>query len=330
MGQIVQEYAVPRWLHTQIEVPAGSEVRIDSDAFANNTWHRMRLVALTFGNNGPTTFAAAGSPPIADSHQAWASELLVDIGKSQCSDINLVSGSLTSLCANPRRQRQMVGAVNMGRTYRFPTPYLLPRDEGLSVRVEYIRDPYLDIVKNGVNGPDFTDEITFIAKGFYEDGYPGMLAGRADPFDFTPKEGSHLLQGTSVEMISADLFNGGKRPLYLTELCFKEMDLITSEVSGEFPTTYRWLYGSGMTFAWLVNPTNPTATKWMVSSQCIPTGLLTPQCRNYDGGSDGPLAYFFPPKTYLDPKQAISIRLGNTLNNAVPLRVCLIGELEVR
>jgi hypothetical protein len=330
MGQIVQGYGVPRWLHTQIDVPLGSEIRIDSDAFANNTWHRERLVALTFASGEPVEFAS-GNPPIPDVHPGWASDLLIDIGKSQCSDINLVSGSLTSLCANPRRQRQMAGAINMGRSYRFPTPYQLPRDEGLYVRAEYIRTPFA-IVKDVETevGPEYSDEVTFIAKGFYEDGYPGMLAGRADRFEFKKKGGAHLQQGNSVEMISADLFNGGKRPLYLTELCFKEMDVQSYYTGGEVRVYTPSMYGTGMTFAWLVNPTNPTATKWMPSSQCIPTALLTPQCRNYDTGSSGPLAYFFPPGTYLDPKQALSIRLGNTSSEKRSVRVCLIGELEVR
>lgn len=326
MDRIVDRYTVPQWLHTQIEVPALSEVRVDPDALANNTWHRMRMIALTFGNNGPTTLAVPShNIPIVDGHPGWASGLLADVGRSQCSDINLVSGSLTSLCGNMRRQRQMAGAVNMGRAYRLPTPCMIPRDEGLSVRCEYIRDPYAS--RDVTVGPDVTDEVTFIAKGFYADGYPGMLAGRADGFTIVDNNGNRPDQGASVELISADLFNSGKKPLYLTELCFKEQDLLIWADEGEDVYTCT---GAGMAFAWLVNPTNPTATKWMPASQCIPTGLLTPQCRNFDGGSDGPLAYFFPPATYLDPKQAVSVRLGNTTEVAAKLRVCLIGELEVR
>jgi hypothetical protein len=324
--RIVDRYAAPQWLHTQVEVPGGEEIRVDSDAFANNTWHRMRLIALTFGNNGPTALDDPSTgAPVSDGHPDWARRLLADVGISQNSDINLVSGSLVALCGNPRRQRQMIGAVNMGRTYRLPTPFKVPRDEGLSVRVEYIRDPYAER-NDDPYGPGTTDELTFVAKGFFEDGYPGMLAGRADPIRVITETGAQFDQGASIEIVSSDLFNGGKRPLYLTELCFKEQDLIIWEEEGEEVWT---CIGSGMAFAWLVNPTNPTATKWMPASQCIPTGLLTPQCRNYDGGSDGPLAYFFPPATYLDPKQAISVRLGNTAETAAKLRICLIGELEV-
>jgi len=325
MGEIIKQYAVPRWLHTQIAVPAGEEQRIDSDAFSNDTWHRMRLVALTFGNNQGDLNVVLSGFPMQDIHPTWASNLIVDIGKSRCSDMNLVSASLSSMCGNPRRQRQMFGVINMGRNYRFPTPYMLPRDEGLAVRVEYVRFPYADIGEIPV-GPRITDELTFIAKGFYEDGYPGMLAGRADPFNISAAA-TRPNQGASTEMISADLFNSGKGPLYLTELCFKEEDILTGVNKGK---DFYAFTGSGMTFAWLVNPTDPTATKWMPSSQCIPTGLLTPQCRNYDGGSEGALPYFFPPGTYLDPKQALSIRLGNTAVADVDLRVCLIGELEVR
>jgi hypothetical protein len=323
MGQIVKQYSAPQWLHTQVEVPGGAEIRVDSDAFANSTWHRMRLIALTFGNNGPTPIA---SEIAQDDHPEWASGLLADIGKSRCSDINLVSGSLTSICGNPRRQRQIVGAINMGRTYRLPTPFMLPRDEGLAVRVEYIRDPY-DGIGEAAVGPATTDELTFIAKGFYEDGYPGMLAGRADPFVILSEAGFRPDQGSSVEIISADLFNSGKHPLYITELCFKEQDAVVITEDGKEKLR---LAGNGMSFAWLVNPTNNTATKWMPQLQCIPTGLLTPQCRIGDGGSAGPLAYFFPPLTYLDPKQAISVRLGNTSLSSTKVRICLIGELEVR
>lgn len=326
MDRIVDRYNVPQWLHTQVEVPASSEIRVDSDALVNNTWHRMRLIAMTFGNNGPTEIPAVpGNIPITDGHPGWASFLLTDLGHSQCSDINLVPASLTALCGNPRRQRQMAGAVNMGRTYRLSYPCKIPRDEGLSVRVEYIRDPYAD--EHFVVGPSVTDEITFVAKGFYEDGYPGMLAGRADPFTIVDENGNRPDQGASTEIVSADLFNGGRRPLYITELCFKEQDLLTWTDDDE---DYLVCTGAGMSFAWLVNPTNPTATKWMPASQCIPTGLLTPQCRNFDGGSDGPLAYFFPPGSYLDPKQAFGVRLGNQGVHDVKLRVCLIGELEVR
>ena len=330
MGQIAKQYGVPRWLHTQIEVPYGEEKRIDSDAFVNNTWHRMRLVALVFANEEPVVPVPPFPVfPVIDSHPAWASGLLVDVGKSQCSDINLVSGSLTSLCGNQRRQRQMLGAVNLGRTYRFPTPYMVPRDEGLYVRVEYIRYPYNEILLEEEIVVDMnSDELTFIAKGFFEDGYPGMLAGKADPFVNESVLGARPEQGSSTEMISADLYNSGKRPLYLTELCFKEQDIVSWHSAKEHPYVFT---GNGMAFAWLVNPTNPTATKWMPQSQCIPTALLTPQCRNYDGGSEGPLSYFFPPMTYLDPKQSISVRLGNTEGEEnVKLKVCLIGELEVR
>jgi hypothetical protein len=63
----------------------------------------------------------------------------------------------------------------------------------------------------------------------------------------------------------------------------------------------------------------------------IPTGLLTPMCRSVDGGQQSPLAYFFPKDTWLDPKQALGIRLGSMLTvGQIDLHIGLIGELEVR
>jgi hypothetical protein len=315
---------VPRWLYTHVTVPSLAELRVEPDAFANNTKYRMRLISLSFGSPNQTPYTAGFVQPA--QHPTWTNRLLVDIGKSGCSDLNLVSGTLTSLCGNMRRIRTIVGDINMNRNWRLPTPYLLPRDEGLRVSVEWIRPQYL--LNRYQVGPAQSGEVTFIAKGYGADGYPVMLAGRHAGFG---NEATIYQKGDAVLLNSADLFNNGKREIYLTEFLYKEMD----EYYDNDPAHTAWFAtGNSFNFAWTVNPSNPTFTQFMPQTRHIPTGLLAPMCRAYDGGSESPLVYYFPPDTWLDPKQALSVRLGNTLatvstNIAIEVHMALAGELEV-
>lgn len=313
--EVIRKYTVPRWLYTSVIVPAGEEIRVEPDAFANSTKYRMKLIAMSFGSPNQTAYHSNPQP---NEHPLWTNQLLVDIGKSGCSDLNLVSGTLTALCGTTRYIRTIFGDSNMPRNWRLPTPYLLPRDEGLRVSVEWVRPQY------NVNGKPIgttSGEVTFIAKGFKPDGYPAMLAGRCNEFDSAS-------YGSSTLLNSADLYNNGKTEMYITELSFKELDGYYNDVAKAYFST-----GNSFNFAWLFNPTNPTFTQFMPQSRHIPTGLLAPMCRGLDGGQESPVAYYFPPDTWLDPKQAMSVRLGSTViagYGDVPLHICLIGEMEVK
>lgn len=313
--EIIRKYTIPRWLYTSVIVPAGEEIRVEPDAFINSTKYRIKLIALSFGAPNPTAYHSNSQP---NEHPSWTNQLLVDIGKSGCSDLNLVSGTLMALCGTTRYIRTMIGDSNMGRNWRLPTPYLLPRDEGLRVSVEWIRPQY-DVSGRAI-GPA-SGEVTFMAKGYKPDGYPAMLAGRCDGFDSAGR-------GNVILMNSADLYNTGKTEMYITEFLFKEADKYYNVDRNDYFTT-----GNSLNFAWLINPTNPTFTQFMPQPRHIPTGLLAPMCRSLDGGQESPVAYYFPSDTWLDPKQAVSIRLGSTSITAggqTALHICLIGELEVK
>lgn len=321
---IVRKYTVPRWYYTHVTVPSLMELKVEPDAFANNTKYRMRLIALSFGSPNQPSYIL-GVPA---EHPAWTNRLLVDIGKSGCSDMNIVSGTLTALCGNMRRIRTLAGSINMGRNWRLPTPYMLPRDEGLRVSVEFIKPQY---TQGGLPvTPNTTGEVTFIAKGYSADGYPAMLAGKHAGFGDAAIPAQ---RGSAVLLNSADLFNNGKREIYLTEFCYKEMEAYYDNTPGH--AAYPWFYtGNAFNYAWTVNPANPTFTQFMPQPRHIPTGLLTPMCRNVDGGSESPLVYYFPQDTWLDPKQALGIRFGNTratvsTATSIEVHVALAAELEV-
>ena len=318
--EIVRKYTVPRWYYTSVVIPPVAELRVEPDAFANSTKYRMKLISMSFASPNQTPYAALPNQPA--QHPSWTNRLLVDIGKSGCSDLNLVSGTLTALCGNMRRVRTIFGSINMGRNWRLPTPYLLPRDEGLKVSVEYVKPQYA-ITAGYPVGPTTSGEVTFLAKGYDADGYPAMLAGRHAGFGDENR-------GDAVLLNSADLFNNGKKAIYLTEFLFVEKDLYYDSDKDVY-----FLTGNSFNFAWTVNPTNPTFTQFMPQPRHIPTGLLAPMCRTVDGGAESPLVYFFPEDTWLDPKQALSVRLGNTLASVAlvlptELHICLAGELEVK
>ena len=323
---VIRKYVIPRWLYTAVKVPKGSELRVDPDAFSNPTKYRMKLVALSMGSPNPTTYSSHNQT---NEHPPWTHELLMDIDKSGCGALNLVSATPTAICGNLRRIRPIIGDANMGRSWRLITPYLLPRDEGLRVSVEWIKPQYIS-GEERLCGPDASGEVTFIAKGYKPDGYPAMLAGRVD--GFTGRETNGFIRGNAQLMNSVDLFNNGKTEIYITEFLFKETDFYVHWTAGEGgDVPFYFPSGNAFNFAWQVNPTNPTFTQFMPQPRHIPTGLITPMVRTVDGGAESPLVYFFPPETWLDPKQALGVRLGNTSTESdTELHLCMIGELEVR
>jgi hypothetical protein len=320
--EVVRKYTVPRWYYTAVKVHHGETIRVEPDTFANSTKYRMKLTSLSFGSPNPTAYDAHAQP---NEHPTWTNRLLVTVGKSNCGDMNLVAGSLSSLCGNLRRVRTVVADSNMARGWRLPTPYMVPRDEGLRVSVEWIKPQYTS--KSVAVGPEESGEVTFIAKGYKPDGYPAMLAGRVDSFaPGVAVVGAGASRGGMQLMNSADLFNNGKTEIYLTEFLFKELDKYYSGGDLDWFTT-----GNSFNFAWQVNPSNPTFTQFMPQPRHIPGGLLAPMTRGMDGGAESPLVYFFPEGTYLDPKQALSVHLGNTTTTGdIEVHVCLAGELEVK
>ena len=307
-------YEVPYWVDSHVEVKKLLIGEIPASMFQNDTPHRLRLVGLSFVGDILATTPAVTTLPTR--HPGWASNLLVDIGKSGCSDQNLVRSSLTNLCGTPRIQRQKWGANNMGRSYDLPTPYKIEPEEGLRVEVQ-ARWPGFDAVADLGTVLGAVPIMTFIAKGYDADGYPVQLGAARS---------SHLeLGGPAMVMNNSDLFNNGKTPIFLTQFCFKEMDTVIIDSD----SNYGW-NGSGAQIGWRVNPANALFTQMMPNPSPIPVGLLTPLDRCYDGGSESPLCYWFPEGTYLDPKQALSVRFGNIDDtNELDVRVCMFGQLEV-
>lgn len=312
-------YEVPYWVDAAAEVKTLRTGNIPPSMFQNKTEYRLRLVGLSFiGEDTDTRTVTVTTLPTI--HPIWASNLLVDIGKSGCSDQNLVRSSLTNLCGTVHKQRQKWGANNMGRSYWLPKPYELAPNEGLRVEAQARWQGFDDFANTGTLLGSIPT-LTFIAKGYDSDGYPVQLAASSvDTMD---------VGGPSVTLDSSDLFNNGKKPIFLTEFCFKEMDTIIINAS----SAYGWK-GSGAQIGWRVNPSNQDFTQFMPNATCIPTGLLTPLDRCYDGGSESPLCYWFPEDTYLDPKQALSVRLANEGvasgdGAEIDVRVCMFGQLEV-
>ena len=302
-------YEVPYWVDSHVEVKKLSIGEIPASMFNNSTEYRLRLVGLSFA--GPITSTTPTVTTLPTRHPGWASNLLVDIGKSGCSDQNLVRSSLTNLCGTPRIQRQKWGANNMGRSYWLPKPYKLDQDEGLRVEVQ-ARWP----------GYEYTG-MTFIAKGYDSDGYPVQLAALNFVSNLDPG-------GAALVMDSADLFNRGRKPIYLTEFCYKGMDTVVIGYDKETGiSTYGW-DGDGCQIGWRINPSNPSFTQMMPNATTIPVGLLTPLDRCYDGGSESPLCYWFPQNTYLDPKQALAVRFSSEDESSeLDVWVCMFGQLEV-
>lgn len=307
-------YEVPYWVDSHVEVKKLLVGEIPSSVFQNNTEYRLRLVGLSFVGEITATTPAVTTLPTR--HPGWSSLLLVDIGKSGCSDQNLVRSSLTNLCGTPRIARQKWGANNMGRSYWLPTPYRIEPEEGLRVEVQ-ARWPGFDAVDDLGTVLGTIPLLSFVAKGYDIDGYPVQLAGM--------RLVNLEMGGSAVALNNGDLFNNGKKPLFLTQFCFKGLDTVIINTSSD----YGW-NGCGAQLGWRVNPANPAYTQMMPNPSPIPVGLLTPLDRCYDGGSESPLCYWFPADTYLDPKQALSVRFSNIDDtNELDVRVCMFGQLEV-
>ena len=307
---IIRGFTVPQWLYGSIQIPYGKQNYLETGAFQNKSWFRMRLIGISFTSDYALDRSGTTVTTLPTVHPTWSSDLLIDIGKSGHSDQNLVRSTLTNLCGTPFHDRQKWGANNMGRSYFLRKPYILPRDEGLEVEVENRWPGYED---TGTIPP-----ATFIAKGFTKSGYPAMLAGKTDKLK---------IPGGISTMSSVDLFNNGKEEMHIYEFCFKGMDTVIVGAQ----SAYGWK-GDGTQLAYRVNPANPDATSFMPSAQCIPVGNLTPGHRCYDGGSESPLCYWFNQEhpVYLEPKQEITIHVGNqSANDEAVLNICLFGELEV-
>jgi len=314
---------VPQWLYDAVQIPLEKEGECPPSSFENTTWSRMRLINLSFTGEYVLATERSAIPTIPMYHPPWARELLVDIGTSGYSDQNLVRASLATLCASPQHFREKQGANCMGRHLDLVTPYALPRDEGLAVAVETRWSGFLYEV--GEQGEErvrgLFPEATFIAKGYDDKGFPVMLAGSS---------GDLVRSGQQQAFDSADLFNNGNGTAYLTSFHFKCLDTIyvTDELD------FGWK-GSATHFGWRVNPTNMGFTPFMPNPLFIPTGNLTPMDRNYDGGAESPLVYWFPKNTYLDPRQELSVHFANIREFVTELEVpdkinlCLHVELEV-
>jgi hypothetical protein len=286
-------YECPRWMTDHpVNVPAGQEIVVGSSNFENNTIYKQRLIYLSFTKERE-------SP--ADPPGQWFRRLKLELGKSGCSDQNLVKGSIAALCAHPLMQRQKFGAYNCGRDIKLRTPYLLPRDCRLNVKY-WNRSPNLTI----------STYATFVAMG------RTLLGG--DPVVLAGEGVETLLPGQSQIMRSADLRNNGRREILIERLIFKSFDF---DVAGEtgYDETGTWI-------GWQVNP--DVGTQWMPIDMSIPVGNLTPLARNDNLSDRGPRVYIYPHETWLYPKQALSIKLTNDSAVDGSVNICMHTEMEVR
>lgn len=315
-AKIETGYWPPRWIHQKgINVPlTWNDAEAHPSTFINETMHRMRLVALSF--------TADWRDPGQDypNHPNWANRVLVDIGKSGRSDMNAVPASISALCATPQPRRpRVLGYLGSSYTYdypgvetRLPRPFRLPRDQGLEVKLSHL-DPAAAAI-------DDSPRLTFIARGTREDGQHAILAGevaslgRDDP---------------AVILDSSDLYNNGEQDVFIKTLAVKSK---LKAMTGSLELDKRWngfLSNLGIT----INPTCGTA--WMPNDDTIPIGNVMPMSSVHDPSDVGPRAYLFPRDTWLEPTQAISVRLyrQDTLEDTSTLHkinVCMFGELEVR
>ena len=275
----------------------------------NATPYRKRLVCLSFAS--PTVLAKAGSDMgqvygIAD---FWARQIKVELGKTGCSDQNLVAGPVSVIGAVPYRKRHKFGVYDLAREVRFPAPYRLPRDQGLVVRVGNTAQDFED-------PPTLGTRATFIAKGRFEDnGAPAILA--AESADDIPP-------GQTAVLRSADLFNRGRRAILIDRLVLKDFQAYSIEAGVTYDT-------SGTRIGWNINPT--AGAQWTPNNNFIPVGCLAPMSfvgRTEDFTGNYPRVYFYPQLTYLDPRQTLGIKLINESTRTIIIHVSLFSELEVR
>lgn len=309
-NQIKRGYFCPRWLHQNgIIVPdTYEEAMAYPSILANETMYRMRLVSLSFTGDVVVESEPDAIPP----HAAWANQVLADIGKSGCSDMNEVIGSISTLCATPVSKRYKTISFTQGNALiwpamdvRFPHPTCIPRDCGLEVKLAH----------RGNRDSTHSGLVTFAARGYAESGRHVVLAGEAADID---------VNNSDVIIDSADLINNGKEDAYLTRmmLTYKVTAMADQALFNMFITQ----------LGLIVNPTHGTA--WMPGDEAIPLGNVMPMSTVvpdfYDGSAR---VYLFPDGVYLDPEQHLSVRLYQQTLSTLPLpnkiNVCLFGELEV-
>jgi hypothetical protein len=291
MNKIIRRgYNCPRWLYRKVEVPARDEINLPAPHFANESMFKQKLISLSF----TAPLATPADPP-----GPWFRRIHLELGKTGCSDQNLVKGSLAALCATPWPQRQKGGAWNTARDCRLQRPYLLPRDCRLEVKY-WNRHPTLTI----------STYATFVAMGRTDDHEPVILAG----------EGVETLKpGKGQTIKSADLRNNGRKDVWIDRLIFKDFDW---DVVGETGRNE-----SGTWIAWQVNP--DVGTQWMPVDQGIPVGNLAPMARPEQLLDRGPRCYLYPADVYSYPKQGLGIKLINESAVDAEIGVCLYSELEV-
>lgn len=294
-------YACPRWLYVGgFVVPHQNTQEIAPDDFENDTPYRWRLINMSFTN--PIYMAAAGERTF----DWWARDLLIEVGKTGCSDQNMVMTSIAEFCAMPQHSRQKSGAVCMGVDFRLPTPYLLPRDCGFEVKVENFHQTLAAFRPPSI-----------IFRGRTVDGQPVILGGRGDD--------TGIAWQTTQEIHSADLFNRGRREIYIDRVIIKEID--THQI-GEGTITRN---DKGTWLGWQINPT--LGSQWMPVDQRIPSGNLAPMSWRPNNPLTftnlGPKVHNFAPYTYLYPRQRLGVRFTNQQAFDIPVNVCLQVEMEV-
>ena len=286
-------YECPRWMPETANCPSGNEIIVDSENFENALIYKQRLIYLAFTKERESPIDPPGQ---------WFRRLKLELGKSGCSDQNLVKGSIADLCSTPVPQRQKgLGAYNPGRDIKLRTPYILPRDCRLNVTY-WNRSPNLTL----------STYATFVALGrtMYGD-EPIVLAG----------EGVETLEpGESQEMHSADLRNKGRREVLIERLIFKAF---TYDVYGET--------GADESGTWIGYQVNPNVgTQWMPIDMPIPVGNLTPLARDENLLDRGPRVYLYPHDTWLYPNQSLSIKLSNESAVNASVNICMHTEVEVK
>ena len=299
-------YISPLWKGVNnVLVPNKNQVLVDPADFANETIHPQRLKHLVFTSN----FVKPALGYL--EHPSWSNLMLMELGKSGCSDSNLVSGSLDAFTAaqNLKAQRRQWGNLSTyayrgsiqdpAWTYNFPTPYKLPKDTGLEVKV--------------ANRIDETAlKLTFIAKGFTNEGHPRFLAASS----------VGLVDQSDVLLKSADLFNRG-----LGEINLVNMSMSAKIWESNADEDAIIIDPTGSRVGWVVNPTSGMA--WMPTDVGIPAGNIAPLTQMPDWGDYGPRVYTFPKNTYLLPEQHLSIKLTNVSSEKQSLNISLISEIEV-
>lgn len=311
--KVRRSYRCPRWLHqNNINVPLSwEEAAANPSIFVNETMYKMRLVFMSFTGN------YIDEDQVFQDHPNWANRVLLEVGKTGCSDMNAVPVSMSALCTTPVPSRPKKEGYLDGNyrwvwpnaDIRLPHKTLLARDSGLEVKLS----------RFGNSSIDASPRLTFVARGTKEDGSHLILAGDSPP-----------LQGDSPQIVldSADLFNKGRQEAYIDSLSVKTQ--LAAVLSSEpLATRYDTLLSR---IRLVVNPTYGTA--WMPTDEGIPVGNAMPMNVTTDIPDVGPRVYLFPSNTMLYPEQHLSVRLyrQDTLQDASTIHsinVCLFGELEV-